>query len=296
MASLKLCTRLSVGPEDPYKARCILRHHPTARWDRYYRLSQNQQSSLRPIPERPNREPRERFWACDDSGLLIYLHSTHELFSLCDLNFPENSHSLVPFRCQGRIVRRIRLRAELLIIEWAEEEPYHQLNDMETVHRHFVTAFDVKPPPLNGLDTPKTAPRAEFRNEWKLHFLGFPLKSQDLWLSAHTNTHYAAYIWQPNRSAWGEDEPIESLSVWDISQRSDYRPSMDPSGGSIPENGPQIVNKISYKALGHLTIRQRDAPVLRKLELDAGMVSNSSPLAKPRFLLSFFVRISLLQT
>lgn len=116
---------------------------------------------------------------------------------------------------KDRVVRRIRLKHNLLVFEWAEKEPYHKLNELEKVHRHYVTAFDVQ-------STKNCFPwlsqwQITFRSEWKLHYLGFPLSSQDRWFSDHSTTHYAVYVWQTNRSAWGENKPIESLFIWDIS-------------------------------------------------------------------------------
>ncbi|KAJ4297198.1 hypothetical protein N0V88_004116 [Collariella sp. IMI 366227] len=104
----------------------------------------------------------------------------------------------------------VRLAQGVLIIEWAEEMPYHQLNDREVVHRHFVTAFDVIRKP--ALTAPEQTWTVKFRSEWKLHFLGLPLNRSDRFFSAHTTTHYAVYFWQPNRSLY-QDDPIEQLAA-----------------------------------------------------------------------------------
>lgn len=97
-----------------------------------------------------------------------------------------------------------------------------------------------------------------------------PLNSQDRFFSTHTSTHYAQYLWQPNRSAWGEDEPIESLAIWDISSPSTYRPSLDPAGRAKPPatEGPRVVRRFSFADLDFYNIRQGPSPVLHKLELD----------------------------
>ncbi|KAL2257077.1 hypothetical protein VTK26DRAFT_690 [Humicola hyalothermophila] len=152
----------------------------------------------------------------------------------------------VPFDVRSKHIRRVRLSQGVLIIEWAEALPYHQLNDREVVHRHFVTAFDVVRKPfacrrrLVPLENPKHGHRwtwhIEFRSEWKLHFLGLPLNRSDRFFSAHTATHYAVYFWQPNRSLY-QDDPIEQLAVWDISSPSPYRPSEDPRGIKRPSIG-----------------------------------------------------------
>jgi hypothetical protein len=96
-----------------------------------------------------------------------------------------------------------------------------------------------------------------------------PLNNKDRFYSTHTARHYAVYIWQPNRSAWGEDEPIETLALWDISSASDYRPSQDPAGKHKPDGeGPRVIRRFSFADLDFYGIRQRSTPVLRSLELD----------------------------
>lgn len=108
------------------------------------------------------------------------------------------------------------------------------------------------------------------RNEWKIHFLGLPLNSRDRFFSTHTHSHYTLYLWQPNRSAWGEDEPIEGLAIWDISSPSPYRPSRDPSGRSksSSSSGPVVIRRFSFADLDFYDIRQGSTPVLQGLELD----------------------------
>jgi hypothetical protein len=113
------------------------------------------------------------------------------------------------------------------------------------------------------------------RNEWKIHFLGMPLNSRDRFYSTHTATNYALYLWQPNRSAWGEDEPIEALAIWDISSPSSYHPSEDPTDKGRPEDlqiGARVIRRFSFADLDFYKIRQRSAPVLRGLELDENHV------------------------
>lgn len=233
-------------------------HFKVGRWDRHLSSMYPAQVEARSLPtDLPESE-----WTYD-SGLLIYADAEVNAYVVLDIE--ANTTSIVPFETDHRVVRRIRLKENVLVIEWAESQPYHKLNDTEQVYRHFVTAFDVLP----RKDFP-WLPRWDvtFRNEWKLHYLGFPLSWRDCWLSSHSATHYAVYIWQPNRSAWGEDEPIEALNVWDFTQSSRYRPSKDPSARCQPSKGPHLVKKLSYTDLDYLTIRQRDTPVLRKIEVD----------------------------
>ena len=129
-----------------------------------------------------------------------------------------------------------RRRHAILVVEWCEEQGHHELDGFEAAHRHFATAFDVtaapRPPPSRAARGRSSPWQVSFRSEWKTHYLGLPLSHQDRFLSTHNATHYAVYIWQPTRSPWGEDAPLERLIVWDISQPSPYRPSRDPSTDS----------------------------------------------------------------
>jgi hypothetical protein len=97
-----------------------------------------------------------------------------------------------------------------------------------------------------------------------------PLNARDRFYSAHNATHYALYLWQPNRSSWGEDDPIEALAIWDISCTSPYRPSEDPTGKDKPPNdeGPMVIKRLSFADLDFYRIRQRSTPVIRNLDLD----------------------------
>ena len=241
-------------------------HIPVFPWNRYHTLADQHgigYVSVR-IEEQMPTDLLETEWTYD-SGLLVYLDMI-EIHAYILLDIEQDTMAVVPFDIEDRIVRRIRLKHNLLLLEWAEKEPYHKLNELEEVHRHYVTAFDVRSakdcfPWLSQW-------QITFRSEWKLHYLGFPLSAQDCWFSDHSTTHYAVYIWQTNRSAWGENEPIESLLIWDISQPSNYRPSDDPSSGSQASVGARLVKKLSYFDLDHLTTRQRDTPFLRKIALD----------------------------
>ncbi|KAI5920803.1 hypothetical protein F4810DRAFT_681376 [Camillea tinctor] len=218
---------------------------------------------------------RDPTWCLDD-GLLIYQENVSGSYVAYDLEsryrFP------VPFDGTDRTVRRLRLACGVLVIEWCERESFHQLNDRETVHRHFATAFDVRRRQQSS-SSPESAAAApwniEFRSEWKIHFLGLPLNRYDRFFSAHTATHYALYLWQPDRSIWGEEEPLEQLTVWDISSPSLYRPSADPASLHKPatgEGGPAVVRRFGWRELEFLGIRQRHTPSLREVRLDAANV------------------------
>lgn len=123
---------------------------------------------------------------------------------------------------------------------------------------------------------PHTALANGHSNEWRIHFLGMPLNSRDRFYSMHNANYYTLYLWQPNRSAWGEEDPIEALVVWDISSPSGYRPSRDPSGSSKPAEslmrGPRVVKRLSFTDLEFYGIRQRATPVFQSLALDENHV------------------------
>ena len=241
-------------------------HIPVFPWNRYLRMP-GQHRGSKPYLGLEDQAPTdllETKWTYD-SGLVVY-PDVAEIQAYVLVDIEKDTLSIVPFDMKGRIVRRLRLKHNLLVFEWAEKEPYHGLNAFEDVYRHYVTAFDVS-------SAEESFPwlarwKITFRSEWKLDHFGFPLSMQDRWFSDHSASHFAVYIWQTNRSPWAEHEPIESLLIWDISQSSDYRPSDDPSGGERVSVGPYLVKKLSYHDLDFLTIRQRETPFLRKIALD----------------------------
>ncbi|ETS86769.1 hypothetical protein PFICI_00597 [Pestalotiopsis fici W106-1] len=215
---------------------------------------------------------------CMADGLVIYPNAYGHY---CAHDLETRSTFPVPFDAIGKTIRRVRLACGVLIFEWCEREPYHQLNDEETVHRHFATAFDVERcAPRSSSRSPRfSVVRSEpgpskwnitFRSEWKIHFLGFPLNRVDRFFSAHTATHYALYTWQPNRSPWGEADPPEQFTVWDISFPSQYCPSTDPTGRDKPDVdlGPHVIRRLSWRDLDFLGLRQRDTPSFRQILLD----------------------------
>lgn len=234
------------GPSSAFSFRGV------AQWNRYLRLGQNTTNFHYDDPS---------WWYSQEDGVLVYPAAetriddrdeshpellipepeTGYIYQVLDLS--TGTQVSVPFDVRQKHIRRVRLARGVLIFEWAEALPYHQLNDREVVHRHFVTAFDaVRLPPELSRGSPDTTSESgdtkwawtvKFRSEWKLHFLGLPLNRSDRFFSAHTATHYAVYFWQPNRSLY-QDDPIEQLAVWDISSPSNYRPSEDPTGDKHP--------------------------------------------------------------
>ncbi|KAK4193324.1 hypothetical protein QBC35DRAFT_481229 [Podospora australis] len=240
-----------------------------APWNRYLRLNEKTANFHYPDPG----------WSySQEDGVLVYPAEV----ALKDLSFPDefDGHVFhvvdlstgvrvpVPFDVRAKHIRRLRLAQGVLIFEWAEALPYHQLNAREVVHRHFVTAFDVVrrfSPTSNDLTW-----TVEFRCEFKLHFLGLPLNRSDRFFSAHTATHYAVYFWQPNRSLY-QDDPIEQLAVWDISSPSPYRPSQDPKGGkrTTVERQPSLPTGL-WSGKGRTTVIS-----------DSGTAGSSSDLETP---------------
>ncbi|KAK8137688.1 F-box domain protein [Apiospora sp. TS-2023a] len=243
-------------------------HRGVAPWDRILRWNDNEAIFQYSDPT----------W-CMDDGLLVYPGLDGGQYVAYDLETQRHFH--VPFDNSDKIVRRVRLACGVLVIEWCEREPYHQLNEREVVHRTFATAYDVqRAQSRSSSRSPKlaivrsssdsSAWNIFFRSEWKIHFLGLPLNTTDRFFSTHSNTHYALYIWQPHRSPWGDDDPIEQLAVWNISFPSAYRPSLDPAGTKRPDAdlGPSVIQRLTWRELETMGLRQRHTPAIRELALD----------------------------
>jgi hypothetical protein len=186
------------------------------------------------------------------------LHPVRCAFRLLDL--ATGAAVRVPFNVERKIVRRLRLAFGVLVIEWAEEEPCHALNERTVVHRHWVSSFTVcrrraapqDPRPfdsVHGAASPLWTWEVTWKADWKMHFLGLPLTKVDRFLSAHDGRHYALYLWQPNRNPYGEGNPLEVVIVWDM------------------RTGAQVA-KLKWLDLEFLGLRQRHTPTLRELRLD----------------------------
>lgn len=231
------------------------RHYPIHTWHQYLQFEEKVATFHYPDP----------LWTYD-AGILIFPSVEMQSYVLYDLQACKMKE--IDANYDDKIVRRIRLKKNVLVIEWCEQDAYHQLNENETVYRHFATAYDL-------IQDEQKEWATVFRNEWKIHFLGMPLNSKDRFFSSHSASHYAIYLWQPNRSAWGEDDPIESLAIWDISSPSQYRPSEDPAGkmkNFFETEGARIIRRLNFPDLDFYQIRQRSTPVLRGLELDENNV------------------------
>jgi len=216
---------------------------------------------------------RPTMWSYDD-GLLVYapaepVDRDHPRHILALLDVRTAVHYPIPFDVSGKFIRNLRLRHCTLVVEWAEKDPFHNLNAMEQVNRHFASCFDVS---RQG-----TTWDTVFRSEWKIHFLGLPPNQHDRFFSTHDATHYAVYFWQPNRSMYTGDEemPIESLCVWNISTPSSYQPSTDPSGKDRPADnqGPHTVARFSFHAMDSMGVRQHASVSLMSLHVDSASLS-----------------------
>ncbi|PQE19953.1 F-box domain protein [Rutstroemia sp. NJR-2017a BVV2] len=228
------------------------RNYPVAPWERYI-LSHNMRDSF---------HYEDTLWTYEDD-LLVFPSAEKQSYVLLDLE--RQKWLFISF---DQIVRRIRLKDRVLVVEWCEADLYHQLDEDEMVHRHFATAYDL----VFDSEAHQWNMKRSLRNEWKIHFLGMPLNKDDRFFSVHSNTHYAIYTWQPNRGRWGEDDPIEALAIWDISTPSDYLPSLDPTGAGKPSEleGPRVIRRFSFSDLDFYNIRQSLTPRLRELQLDEG--------------------------
>ncbi|KAL6869771.1 hypothetical protein ACO1O0_001101 [Amphichorda felina] len=245
-----------------------------APWDRFLRLDDRT----------ANLHYDEAVWTLDPAeGLLVYPAPDGLGFQARDLGTGEQVE--VPFELDGKVVRRARLKDGVLVLEWCEEQASHALNEREHAHRHFATAYDIRRTggwdgvlPLRaavdgrgGKTQQLSLWKITFRSEWKIHYLGLPLNAQDRFFSAHNATHYVVYIWQPPRSTWGEDEPLERLTVWELGEPSPYRPSLDPNDQHHPPAelaGPRVIRSLTNRELSTWGIRQSHTPSLRGLFLD----------------------------
>jgi hypothetical protein len=106
------------------------KHYPVANWQRYLQFEDKTAPFHYPDP----------LWTYDD-GILIFPSAELQSYVLYDLIAGVISE--IDFQSESKIVRRIRLKEKVLIVEWCEEQPYHQLNENEVVYRHFASAYDL---------------------------------------------------------------------------------------------------------------------------------------------------------
>lgn len=106
------------------------RNYPIAPWQRHLRFDESTASFHYP----------DTLWTYDE-GLLIFPSTELKQYALYDLE--AGTMAGIDIRSKSKVIRRISLKEKVLLVEWCEQQPYHQLNENETVYRHFATAFDV---------------------------------------------------------------------------------------------------------------------------------------------------------
>lgn len=106
------------------------RYYGVATWQRHLQFEEKTATFHYPDP----------LWTYDD-GLLIFPSAKSQRYELYDISTGKIGE--IDFEPKRKIIRRIRLKQRVLIVEWCEQEPYHQLNENEMVYRHFATAYDI---------------------------------------------------------------------------------------------------------------------------------------------------------
>jgi hypothetical protein len=107
------------------------RHYPVSTWHQHLQFEEK----TAPF------HYQDTLWTYD-GGLLIYPSAELQSYALYDLE--AGKHDLVDLdSADSKVVRRIRLKDYVLIVEWCEEDAFHQLNESEMVYRHFATAYDL---------------------------------------------------------------------------------------------------------------------------------------------------------
>ncbi len=110
----------------------LSRYHGVATWQRHLQYEERSAPFHYPDP----------LWTYDN-GLVVFPSSEQQKYVLYDIEC--RAFSTVSFDPLDKIVRSVRIADRLLIFEWCEEDPYHDLNETEQVHRHFATTYDVVP-------------------------------------------------------------------------------------------------------------------------------------------------------
>jgi hypothetical protein len=113
------------------------RHYPIAPWQRYLQIEEKVAPFYYP----------DTLWTYDD-GILIFPSLGLQKYILYDLN--TRGKGGIDIESKDNIVRRISLKERVLVVEWCEEEAYHQLNENEEVNRHFASAYDIVQGEVSG--------------------------------------------------------------------------------------------------------------------------------------------------
>lgn len=117
----------------------LARSFVVPQWSQNYGVAPWQRHLQFEEKEAPFHYP-DTLWTYEE-GLLIFPSADLQRYALYDLE--AGTVSGVDFEPEKKIVRRLRLRERVLVVEWCENDPYHQLNENEMVYRHFASAYDV---------------------------------------------------------------------------------------------------------------------------------------------------------
>lgn len=107
------------------------RNYGVAPWQRHLQFEEKEASFHYP----------DTLWTYEE-GLLVFPSADLQRYALYDLEV--GTMSEVDLEPEKKIVRRLRLHEKVLVVEWCENDPYHQLNEKEMVYRHFATAYDIQ--------------------------------------------------------------------------------------------------------------------------------------------------------
>jgi hypothetical protein len=126
-------------------------------WSQNYGVAPWQRHLQFEEKEAPFHYP-DTLWTYEE-GLLIFPSADLQRYALFDLE--AGTISEVSFEPEKKLVRRLRLHERVLVVEWCENDPYHQLNENEMVFRHFASAYDIV--------------KGKAEGEWKTVFRSTPL-------------------------------------------------------------------------------------------------------------------------
>lgn len=235
---------------------------PVGTWDRHLRLNDR---------TAPFHYPDPGWCYGQEDGLLVY--HVYEEGGECPacpwrwLDLETRREGTVPF-AQGRdrVVRRVRLADGVLIFEWCQRPAGHHPDRVAEAMQHYVTVYDVM------CVTPATTDSHKNDREQKLgsgsgtwtitQRTGFHLNlgptrtghRNSRFFSTHTNTHYAAYIWQGDYILQ-DGYPVETVVIRDIATT----PGQQQRG---------LLRTLPWNTLDFYGVRQRSAPRLRCLGMD----------------------------
>ncbi|KAI1807643.1 hypothetical protein F4811DRAFT_505436 [Daldinia bambusicola] len=275
-----------------FKARFGCRFRPVPPWKRWLRWNEHVATFVH----------EDTAWTVDD-GVLVYREPVEARSKgggggngsnpWVAYDLETGGRTPVPFEREGIVVRRVRLAHGVLVFEWRDADGVtldYLARPTVVGHRHYATAFDVvrrrrRQVPESESETTRYRDELDirFRCEWEMFPQAVPLSPLDRLFSAHTATHFAAYLWQPDTPPMVRDA-FEYIVVWDISQPSSSSSSSSFSsstaaaaaaGTSISTNTtePKIVHTFTVPDLEFLGVRQGPfSASLREIRLDEANV------------------------